>query len=73
MSSPSEQFAAMIVGLESRGMTPVEIMRETGVKKSTYYRIRNGEARQPLYETIEPIKRLVHNFETVPPMGLKMR
>lgn len=71
MSTPQEQFAGMIAGLEASGMTPTEIMRETGVPKSTYYRIRSGEARAPAYATISPIQRLFKNRTTVPPMGLK--
>jgi hypothetical protein len=73
MLSQAEQFAAMIVGLEDHGMKPVEIMRATGVKKSTYYRIRSGEARQPAYASIQPIERLFENLQTVPPLGIKMR
>lgn len=61
----------MIAGLEASGMTPVQIMRETGVKKSTYYRIRSGEARHPAYSSIQPIERLFQNVTTVPPLGIK--
>ena len=34
------------------------VMRETDVKKSTFYRLRSGEGRAPSYERSEPIERL---------------
>ena len=43
--SPAALYAAMIAGLEQDDMSPVEIMKRTGVGKTTYYRLRAGECR----------------------------
>lgn len=61
--NPAAAYRAMIVGLEAHGMSPVQIMRETGVKKSTYYRLRSGESQQPAYETIRPLETLARKVE----------
>ena len=49
-------------------MSPAQIMRETDVKKSTFYRLRSGEGRAPSYETIQPIERLFLRRVAVPPV-----
>ncbi|WP_346283779.1 helix-turn-helix domain-containing protein [Sinorhizobium terangae] len=53
-----QEFAAIIEGLESQGMTPSEIAREAGLSRMTVWRIANGETSRPSYETVTRLKSL---------------
>ncbi|MDW9823493.1 MULTISPECIES: helix-turn-helix domain-containing protein [Sinorhizobium] len=53
-----EEFAAIIAGLESQGMTPTEIARESGLSRMTVWRIANGETSRPSYDTVIRLKSL---------------
>ncbi|PLU16001.1 hypothetical protein BMJ31_24210 [Sinorhizobium medicae] len=50
-----EEFAAIIAGLESQGMTPT---RESGLSRMTVWRIANGETSRPSYDTVIRLKSL---------------
>jgi transcriptional regulator with XRE-family HTH domain len=50
-----DAFAAMISGLEANGVTRPEIVRRTGLSKNTIWRLANGEAREPKYETVQKV------------------
>jgi hypothetical protein len=67
----AETFAGMVAGLESSGLKPVDIQRLTGLSHTTYYRLRNGEALRPQYDTV--VKLVELHGQRVPPAGLKTR
>lgn len=54
----ADAFAAMISGLEAHGVSRPEIVRRTGLSKNTIWRLANGEAGQPKYDTIEKVQAL---------------
>lgn len=58
MSSPQEQFAAMITGLEAAGLSRTDIARQADVSKATITRLGNGDAIRPGYDTIAKLKNL---------------
>ncbi|KQV11320.1 hypothetical protein ASC97_15470 [Rhizobium sp. Root1203] len=57
MSAP-ELFQAMIVGLESAGLTRSEIAQRAGISRMTVWRLAVGDGRQPAYQTIQRIEAL---------------
>jgi transcriptional regulator with XRE-family HTH domain len=50
-----DAFAAMISGIEANGVPRPEIARRTGLSKNTIWRLANGEAREPKYETVQKV------------------
>ncbi|MCA1404681.1 helix-turn-helix domain-containing protein [Ensifer sp. IC3342] len=54
----ADEFAAIIAGLESQGMKPSEIARQTGLSRMTVWRIANGETSRPSYDTVDRLKSL---------------
>ncbi|MDX0230258.1 helix-turn-helix domain-containing protein [Sinorhizobium meliloti] len=48
----TSQFAAIIAGIESTGMTKSEIARETGLSRMTVWRYSVGEFSKPSYDTV---------------------
>jgi hypothetical protein len=56
MSNAAEQYASMIRGIESLGITRTEIARGAQVSRTTVFRLAVGDARQPSFETISRIK-----------------
>ena len=63
-----DEFAAIIAGLESQGMTPSEIARESGLSRMTVWRIANGETSRPSYETVIRLKSLAARRDAVTDM-----
>ena len=55
----AEQFEALIAGLEAQGMSKGDISRCSGVSYATVWRMANGAAQQPSYQTVERLQRLV--------------
>ncbi|WP_026618571.1 transcriptional regulator with XRE-family HTH domain [Ensifer sp. WSM1721] len=56
---PSTAIAeTMIARLKASGLTPSMIARESGISRMTVWRIANGDARQPSYDTVHRIERV---------------
>ncbi|WP_042778879.1 helix-turn-helix domain-containing protein [Sinorhizobium fredii] len=53
-----DEFAALIAGIRSQGLTPSEIARETGLSRMTVWRLSVGETSRPSYDTIVRLKSL---------------
>lgn len=51
-----DKFASMIAGLESVGLTRTQIAEGSGISRMTVWRLAEGEARRPSFETIERLK-----------------
>lgn len=51
-----DQFAAIIAGLESQGISQSEIARETGLSRMTIWRLNTGISPRPSYETVMKLK-----------------
>lgn len=54
-----DQFAAIIAGLESQGISRSDIAKGAGISRATVWRLAVGDARLPSYQTITRLK----NFE----------
>lgn len=57
----ADPFQSMLAGLSSTGMSTTEIARQSGLSRQTLYRIKNGEAREPTYDTYQKIDRVYRN------------
>jgi transcriptional regulator with XRE-family HTH domain len=56
--SPADQFAAMIAGLESSGLSRSEIAEQAHLSRSTVWRLAEGMAREPTHESFVKVSRL---------------
>lgn len=54
----SADFESMVEGLKSTGMSYGAISKQSGVSRTTVWRIAVGEARQPSYDTWRKIERV---------------
>jgi transcriptional regulator with XRE-family HTH domain len=52
----TDEFEALIAGLESRGYSRSEIAHGARLSRTTVWRLAVGEARQPSYATITRLK-----------------
>ncbi|MDX0124488.1 helix-turn-helix domain-containing protein [Sinorhizobium meliloti] len=64
----ADEFAAIIAGLESQGVSRSKIARETGLSRMTVWRIANGETSRPSYETVVRLKRFEQRVAAVTDM-----
>ncbi len=64
----ADEFAAIIAGLESQGMTPTEVAREAGLSRMTVWRIAYGETSRPSQETVTRLKSLAARRNAVTDM-----
>jgi transcriptional regulator with XRE-family HTH domain len=62
MPNQTEQFQAMIAGLESAGLSRAEIARRAGLSRMTVWRLAEGEGREPLYRTVRAIEAVQQKF-----------
>jgi len=49
-------LTAMIMALESAGLTRAEIAQQAHMSRNTVWRLATGEAREPSYETVRKIE-----------------
>jgi len=68
----AEQFAALIAGIESRGISRTEIAVGARISRTTVWRLATGEARAPSFETITRLIRYEEKIALVSPMKQKM-
>ena len=54
----SEQFQALVAGLESMGMTRPQIADQAGLSINTIWRFGNGRVSEPTYRTVQALERL---------------
>lgn len=59
----TDEFAAMISGLEACGISRPEIARRARISCNTVWRLASGEAKQPKYETIQKVMDLKQKVE----------
>jgi transcriptional regulator with XRE-family HTH domain len=60
-------FAALIAGLESAGMTRGQIAASCHLSRNTVWRLATGEMRAPSYSTIQKIEALYVKRVSRPP------
>ena len=69
---PQEEFAAMIAGLESAGLSRTEIANRAGISRNTVWRMATGEVQEPAYSTVMRLERLAKTA-AVRPVEQKIR
>jgi transcriptional regulator with XRE-family HTH domain len=68
---PTDQFAALIAGLKSSGLSRAEIAMRSGVSASTIWRALNGQGGDHLSSTVQRVERL-HERIVGKPSGLRV-
>lgn len=69
-----DHFASMIQCLQlDAGLSRTEIAHETGLSRTTVWRLAEGVARAPGYQTIQRVERLYQQKLSVSPMKQKTR
>jgi transcriptional regulator with XRE-family HTH domain len=66
MSANQPSFAAMIAGLESRGLSRADIAKKTGISKTTIWRLANNANADHLSGTVTRMERLSRSYKNPP-------
>jgi transcriptional regulator with XRE-family HTH domain len=54
----SDVFKSMMAGIADAGMSQSELARQSGISRQTLYRIREGEAPKPSFDTYVRLDRV---------------